>query len=137
VALIWAGALGNLLDSMFYGLIFDKGMQWQDAWVNGKIIKDYVDYEGVAQFTSFGKGYAPMFMGHVVDMLYFPLFKIPLPNGGQFEFFNAIFNIADAAISVGVLTIIFFQKKLYRSTETELVPSKETTAPVTDDTQVL
>lgn len=99
-SLILAGAMGNLIDSMFYGLIFTESSFH------------------IAHTTAFGHGYGRFLHGRVVDMLYFPLFTVKLPNwlpfmGGQdFEFFEPVFNIADAAISVGVLTLVFFQKRL-------------------------
>jgi signal peptidase II len=92
-SLILAGALGNLVDSMFYGMIFSDSNPH------------------LARFVSFGDGYAPFLHGKVVDMLYFPIAKIPLPGGRSFEFFEPVFNIADAAITGGVLTLIFFQKR--------------------------
>lgn len=102
LALILAGAVGNLIDSCFYGLIFD------DPY-----------YEVAALFPPEG-GYAPFLHGKVVDMFYFPLFEldwpswIPVIGGKHFEFFSAIFNFADAAITIGVIWLIvelvFFQK---------------------------
>ena len=86
-SLIYAGALGNLIDSMFYGMIFDKGLTYDPA------ISDYLQYSGVASVSS--NGYSSFLHGSVVDMLYFPIFKV-----GNFEFFSAIFNVADASISV-------------------------------------
>lgn len=109
-ALIFAGAVGNLIDSCFYGLIFDKGMVFIPH------VNDYAGYPGLAQFS--GKGYGSFLHGNVVDMLYFPIIKGHFPDwfpiwGGQyFEFFQPIFNIADAAISTGVITLLVFQKKL-------------------------
>ncbi len=99
-ALILAGALGNLIDSIFYGLIFSESTFH------------------VAKVVPWGEGYAGMFHGRVVDMLYFPLFEVTLPKwmpfvgGDRFSFFDPVFNIADAAISIGVLVLVFFQKKL-------------------------
>ena len=92
-SLILAGALGNLIDSIFYGLIFTES-----------------SYD-VAKMVPFGQGYGKLFHGKVVDMLYFPIAEIPLPGGRSFEFFEPVFNVADAAITGGVLTLIFFQKK--------------------------
>jgi signal peptidase II len=99
-ALILAGAMGNLFDSIFYGMIFSESSFH------------------VARFVPWGTGYAPLFHGKVVDMLYFPLVHGHYPNwfpgigGKEFEFFEPVFNIADAAISIGVLTLVFFQKRL-------------------------
>lgn len=101
-SLILAGALGNLIDSMFYGLIFSPSSY---------------HYRSLSQFVPFGTGYAPFLQGKVVDMLYFPLFSgtfpgwVPFVGGNRFEFFEPVFNIADAAISIGVLTLVFFQKR--------------------------
>lgn len=100
-ALILAGALGNLIDSIFYGMIFTNSSM-----------------HTVATFTAWGEGYGKLFHGRVVDMLYFPLYRGVLPDwvpfwgGKYFEFFEPVFNIADAAISVGVLVLVFFQKRL-------------------------
>jgi len=108
--LIYAGAAGNLIDSMFYGMIFDKGLHYSS------VLNEYVGYLGVAELS--GKGYGSFMHGSVVDMLYFPIISGVLPEwipvfGGQpFEFFSPIFNIADAAISVGVITLLLFQKRL-------------------------
>lgn len=90
LGLILAGAVGNLIDSCFYGLIFNDS------------------YYSVATLFPPEGGYAPLFQGKVVDMFYFPLFEfdwptwMPLVGGNHFEFFNAIFNVADAAITIGI-----------------------------------
>lgn len=134
-ALIYAGALGNLLDSAFYGLIFDKGMTL-DVYS-----KQYVGYGGLAVLGK--QGYASFLHGNVVDMLYFPIIKGQFPKwmpfwGGQdFEFFRPIFNLADAAISTGVLTILVFQKRFFRQrNEEENNHTVETKALVNDESQV-
>jgi signal peptidase II len=99
--LIFAGALGNLLDSMFYGLIFERS-----------------GYDHVARLFP-PHGYASFLHGRVVDMLYFPLINshypswIPFVGGEEFEFFSPVFNIADASISVGVIAILLLQKKFF------------------------
>ncbi|MEO6833458.1 MAG: lipoprotein signal peptidase [Chitinophagaceae bacterium] len=104
-ALILAGAMGNLIDSIFYGMIFSES-----------------SYH-IAQFVPWGTGYAPLFHGKVVDMLYFPLIDgtypswIPGLGGKSFEFFEPVFNIADASISTGVLVLIFFQKSLMKKVD--------------------
>lgn len=104
-ALILAGAMGNLIDSMFYGLIFSES-----------------NYH-IAQMVPFGQGYSKFLHGQVVDMLYFPLVEfripesIPLVGGKIFSFFDPVFNIADAAISTGVITLLVFQKKLIHNRE--------------------
>jgi signal peptidase II len=100
VALIEAGAIGNIIDCMFYGLIFDAPLP-----------------PYVATLFPEGGGYAPFFYGRVVDMLYFPLFSfywpdwMPWVGGEYFEFFRPIFNIADSAICVGVAIILLFYYK--------------------------
>lgn len=99
-ALILAGAFGNLIDSIFYGKLFSESSFC------------------LAQSVPWGKGYANLFYGRVVDMLYFPLIEWTLPSSTPFigaytiRFFEPVFNIADASISIGVLTLLFFQKRL-------------------------
>jgi len=101
VALILAGALGNIVDSTFYGLIYQN---------------------------------EPLFMGRVVDMFYFPLFSgyfpqwVPIWGGQDYVFFRPVFNLADSAISVGVIAILLFQKRYFKhqtphvnSTNSEMV----------------
>lgn len=133
-ALIYAGALGNLLDSMFYGLIFDKGLHYDST------IHEYVSYSGVASFSS--HGYASFLHGSVVDMLYFPIIKshfpswLPFVGGQDFEFFSPIFNIADASISVGVITLLVFQKRFFKKHYEEEKTVVETNAEVSDKVQV-
>jgi signal peptidase II len=107
IALILAGAFGNIIDSVFYGEIFSAS------------------YAGhVASLVPLGEGYAGWLHGKVVDMLYFPLIESTLPTwvpvwGGQdFVFFSAIFNIADSAITVGIfILLIFYRKTLALSLE--------------------
>jgi signal peptidase II len=100
VSLIFAGALGNIIDSVFYGVIFNTPVN--------------------ATATLFAEEpYGKLFFGKVVDMLYFPIWTgilpdwIPFYGGKPFTFFNAIFNIADTAISTGVGLLIFFNKKAF------------------------
>jgi len=101
IALILAGALGNILDSLFYGVVFNDSVNQ------------------VATFMPEAGGYAPALFGKVVDMFYFPLWKGFLPEwlpfwGGQyFIFFQPIFNIADSAISIGVMILFIFQKRVF------------------------
>jgi len=107
IALVFAGALGNILDSTFYGLLFNDS------------------YHQVAELFPASGGYAPMLYGRVVDMLYFPLFSgffpdwFPIWGGGHFLFFRPVFNIADTAISVGVGMIIVFQKRFFKNPKIE------------------
>lgn len=117
-ALIFAGALGNLIDSMFYGLIFNDSNPYT---------------QNIAQAFSTGGGYASFLHGKVVDMLYFPLITgahypawFPLWGGEEFEFFRPVFNIADASISVGVMIILVFQKRFF-SKEEDVVSIQPTT----------
>ncbi|GCD80786.1 lipoprotein signal peptidase [Schleiferia thermophila] len=101
VALVLAGAVGNLIDSLFYGLLFDHS------------------YHQVATLFPKGGGYAGFMLGHVVDMFYFPLIHTTLPDwipfwgGKEFLFFQPIFNIADASITVGVGLMIVYQRYLF------------------------
>lgn len=109
-ALILAGACGNLIDSMFYGLIF----------TDSPYCAHFTAACETARLVPAGQGYGQFLHGKVVDMLYFPLIQTTLPEwvpfrGGEaFEFFEPVFNIADASISVGVLVLVFFQKRLVR-----------------------
>ena len=97
LALVWAGAAGNLIDCMFYGLIFNASSPY------------YLSY-----FVPFGQGYAPFLMGKVVDMFYFPLIVttwpdwVPFWGGDAFVFFSPVFNFADSCISVGVVLLLLF-----------------------------
>ena len=104
-SLIIAGAMGNIIDSMFYGLIFSESVYHTGT---------------LAEFMPEGGGYAPFLQGRVVDMFSFPLFSgtypdwIPLLGGDNFTFFSFIFNVADAAISVGVASILLFHRKFFK-----------------------
>ena len=125
-ALIYAGALGNLIDSMFYGLIFEESSYSQVA----KIFPTH--------------GYAGFLHGRVVDMLYFPIIKttypswVPFVGGEEFEFFSPIFNIADASISIGVITLFVFQKRFFKRHRPEEKHSTvETSTEISDKMQVL
>lgn len=136
-ALIYAGALGNLIDSLFYGIYFDKGM-YVDAASGYQ-----VPYEGLAKIAS--KGYSGFLHGNVVDMLYFPMIDnymmpnwVPILGGKPFTFFSPIFNIADASISCGVIVILLFQKRFFRQRhDAETGTTVETNAAVNDEAQVL
>jgi len=119
-ALILAGAMGNLVDSLFYGLIFTDSPYscFSGNYDSLHSMLQNHNQEAVAKFTSFGHGYGKFLQGKVVDMLYFPMLEttapkwVPFIGGKEFIFFEPVFNIADAAISVGVLTLVFFQKRL-------------------------
>lgn len=106
LALILGGALGNIIDSVFYG-------QWFTESIPGML----------ADWNPGDKGYAPYFQGKVVDMFYFPLFSgtypswLPVVGGKSFTFFSAIFNIADAAISVGLVSLLLFKRNLFQASE--------------------
>ncbi len=96
VALILAGAIGNIIDCMFYGICFGEST-----------------YTQVAEFLPAAGGYAPFMQGKVVDMFYFPLFTFPnwVPLLGGEIFFSPVFNIADSAITVGIIVLILFFSK--------------------------
>ena len=121
VSLILAGAIGNIIDSAFYGLIFDKG-----TLLNADF-QEYIPYNGIAELTTHG-GYAKSMYGCVVDMFYFPVIDgtfpgwFPIWGGEEFQFFRPIFNFADASISAGVIIIILFQKRFAKK---ENVPVSE------------
>ncbi|TXG36935.1 lipoprotein signal peptidase [Seonamhaeicola maritimus] len=105
IALIFAGALGNIIDSVFYGVLFSESA---------------ID---VASFLPEEGGYAGLLHGKVVDMLYFPLWKGYLPEwipgfgGKYFTFFEPVFNVADVAISTGFIMLIVFNKKAFPKKE--------------------
>jgi signal peptidase II len=104
-SLILAGALGNIIDSAFYGLIFSATPY----------------HGGLATLFPAEGGYAPFLFGKVVDMLYFPLIDTQLPDGfpfwgGQrFQFFRPVFNISDASISTGVISLLVFHRRIFKS----------------------
>ena len=116
-SVILAGAIGNLLDGAFYGILFSDS------------------FGRVAEFLPKGGGYAGFMHGDVVDMLRFPLYHgflprwIPFRGGEYFEFFNAIFNISDAAIAVGVFAIIIFQKELFKKDPLEIAVEESPVTP--------
>ncbi|MDD2304062.1 MAG: lipoprotein signal peptidase [Prolixibacteraceae bacterium] len=103
VSLIFAGAIGNIIDSAFYGLIFNDS------------------YGEVSTLFPPGGGYASFLHGRVVDMFYFPLFSgvfpnwVPFVGGTDFQFFRPVFNVADSAISVGIFSIIIFYRKQFNN----------------------
>ena len=105
ISLIFSGALGNIIDSVFYGVLFNHS--------HGQI----------AQFLPQGGGYSSLLQGKVVDMLYFPLWEghfpswVPFYGGDYFTFFNPVFNIADTAISTGLGILVVFNKKVFPKKE--------------------
>jgi signal peptidase II len=109
VALIFAGAIGNILDSAFYGLIFNDS------------------FNQIASFMPEEGGYAPFLHGWVVDMFWFPLIEgnfpewMPIWGGEHFLFFRPVFNIADAAISVGIVIIFLFNKRFFKKEEPQSI----------------
>jgi signal peptidase II len=104
LCLIFAGAMGNIIDSVFYGQLFTHS------------------YGQVAQWAGAGEGYAPLFFGHVVDMLQFPLVEwtwpnwLPIIGGEPYLFFEYIFNFADATITIGVGLLLLFNKRIFSTT---------------------
>ena len=129
VGMIFAGALGNLIDSMFYGMIFSRSD----------------DGLGLATMFPHGGGYAGFLHGKVVDMLYVPLIEnkvmpswIPFWGGERFTFFSPIFNIADASISIGVIVILLFQRKFFKKSPLEeQMPAADIDSAVNDSVQAV
>ena len=118
VSLIFAGAIGNIIDSAFYGLIFNDS------------------YGVVSTLFPAGGGYASFLHGRVVDMFYFPLFSgvfpnwVPFVGGTDFQFFRPVFNVADSAISVGIFSIIIFYRKQFNNLD-----KKEKEESITEQNQ--
>ena len=114
ISLIFAGAIGNIIDSMFYGLIFNHS------------------FGQVASLFPEGGGYAGFLHGKVVDMLYFPLIEghypdwVPVVGGTDFIFFRPVFNIADSSITVGIFSILIFYRKFFSKSEEKLAKDSET-----------
>lgn len=102
ISLIFAGALGNLIDSAFYGLIFSESAYYHPA-----------------QLFPEGGGYSTFLHGKVVDMFYFPIIKghypdwFPIWGSEEFIFFRPVFNVADSSITIGVFSLILFQRRLF------------------------
>ena len=128
-ALIFAGALGNLIDSMFYGLIFNDSNPYN---------------QNVAKFLPEAGGYAGFLHGKVVDMFYFPIITntqypswFPFWNGEDFEFFRPVFNVADASISIGVIVILLFQNRFFKQhIDQKNVAAQSTAMPVNDQVTI-
>ena len=118
IALIFAGAVGNIIDSAFYGLIFNES------------------FNQVASFMPDEGGYAAFLHGWVVDMFWFPLMEgnfpdwFPVWGGEHFMFFRPVFNLADASISIGISMIFLFQKRFFQAIETPV----ELAETVTEET---
>ncbi len=115
LSMVLAGAAGNLIDCMFYGLIFNASSPY------------YLSY-----FVPFGTGYAPFLMGKVVDMFYFPLIEtdwpawMPFVGGEHFVFFSPVFNFADASISVSVvLLLLFYREEISKISFSKTIEKKE------------
>lgn len=106
VSMVLAGALGNIIDSAFYGMLFNES------------------YLQVATFLPADGGYATFLHGKVVDMFYFPIIEgfypqwLPWIGGDKFIFFRPVFNIADSSITLGIITILIFQKRFFKEEET-------------------
>lgn len=100
LSMIFAGAIGNIFDCLFYGLIFSESTPFS-----------------VSTLVPFGEGYAPFLQGRVVDMFYFPIIDTNLPDwlpiwgGEHFIFFSPVFNFADSCISIGVVALLLFYRK--------------------------
>ncbi len=112
IALLFAGAMGNVIDGAFYGLIFNES---------------HYGFNSVAQFMPPEGGYASFLHGKVVDMFYFPIIDTTL-MGKRFIFFSPVFNFADAAISVAVILMLIFSKKL------SLIGLKHNKKEITEET---
>ena len=116
IGLVLAGAVGNMIDSAFYGLLFDSGTIYNSD------LGYWMAYDGVSQY---GGGYAGFLQGCVVDMFYFPIIDTTLPNwvpiwgGEHFVFFRPVFNLADAAITCGVIYLLLFERKSFQALESK------------------
>jgi len=121
LSLILAGAMGNMIDSAFYGMLFSSS-----------------NYFEVARFLPAEGGYTTFLHGKVVDMFYFPIIQgyyppwVPWLGGNEFVFFRPVFNIADASISVGVFLMIIFQKQFFHPGESVKIPEAEENTEVVE-----
>jgi signal peptidase II len=130
ISLILAGAIGNIIDSLFYGMIF------QDS------------YGQVSSIFPESGGYSSFLHGRVVDMFYFPLIEsrypewIPIVGGNPLVFFRPVFNIADSSITIGIFSILIFYRKYFNKVEEKTVesnteqPSEVENEPVEDISEV-
>ncbi len=107
-SLIMAGAIGNIVDSAFYGLIFSETPEFHGE---------------IARLVPFGEGYSSFLHGKVVDMFYFPMINtylpewIPIWGGERFVFFQPVFNVADSSITIGVATLLLFNSKFFTASK--------------------
>ena len=119
-ALILAGAIGNILDSAFYGVIFSESSY----------------HGGLAEIFPDDGGYASLLHGKVVDMLYFPMIDTYLPDwlpiwgGERFQFFKPVFNIADSSISIGIVCLLLFQRKFFKAPAEKTEQQPQTPAAI-------
>lgn len=119
IALVCAGAMGNIIDSIFYGVVFSEST-----------------FTRIAEFMPADGGYTTLLHGHVVDMFYFPLATghypdwMPLVGGKYYHFFRPVFNVADAAITCGVLSILLFQRSIFANP-----PKEEAVEEAVQDTE--
>lgn len=126
LAMITAGAAGNIFDSLVYGQIFTASQPY------------YLPTAVPSQLVEWGNGYAPILMGKVVDMFYFPLFHgsfpdwFPIYGGEKFVFFSPVFNFADSCISVGVFLLFIFYRKDFNGWIPQSDAHKDTASPVNE-----
>jgi len=124
IALIFSGAIGNIIDSLFYGMIFNHS------------------YGQVAGLLPEGGGYASFLHGRVVDMFYFPIIQCRLPGwipfwgGNEFIFFRPVFNIADSAITVGIFSILLFYRKHFNKIDKKDSENKDEGQCERDETEI-
>ncbi len=122
IGLIFAGAVGNIIDSLFYGIIFSSSTAYGDP----------------AILFPEGGGYSSFLMGKVVDMFYFPMLEftwpewLPFWGGNTFEFFKPVFNVADASITTGVALLLLFYRDFFMS-DTSTKAKEEENLPLQDE----